>query len=93
MLMTRIEYARHREISRTRIAQYIADGLLPVSALKRIRGKKRLLINVEKADQALAYNLVSPGPGKEEEQIEAEAHREVDDFLRDSPLSDDFFQD
>ena len=115
MLMNQIEYAQHRKISRTRIAQYIADGLLPVSALKRIRVwlnqgvgvgsvnpqgtvlhcQKRFLIDVGRADQALAHNLAPQEPGGGQELTESEdlETKELDDFLSDDSLSDDFFQD
>ena len=95
MLMNQIEYAQHRKISRTRIAQYIADGLLPVSALKRIRSQKRFLIDVGRADQALAHNLAPQEPGGGQELTESEdlETKELDDFLSDDSLSDDFFQD
>ena len=97
MFMTMAEYALHRGVSRMRISQYCKDGMIPPRALvKKNKGGKHFFINVEKADLALSRGLSPPEPGKEEQQqdfteIEEEAQRELDDFLRDDPLPADFF--
>lgn len=53
--MTQTEYANHRGISQPRISTMIKTGKIPASAMKKISGKK--LIDMEKADAALAENL------------------------------------
>lgn len=53
--MTQTEYADHRGISQPRISTMIKTGKIPASAMKKISGKK--LIDMEKADAALAENL------------------------------------
>lgn len=53
--MTQTEYAKHRGISQPRVSKLIKTGQIPASAMKRISGKK--LIDMDKADQALAENL------------------------------------
>jgi phage terminase Nu1 subunit (DNA packaging protein) len=53
--MTQTEYADHRGISQPRISTMIKTGKIPASAMKKISGKK--LIDMEKADVALAENL------------------------------------
>ena len=53
--MTQIEYADHRGISQPRVSTMIKTGKIPASAMKKISGKK--LIDMEKADAALAENL------------------------------------